>query len=137
MQIETITLGDREYTLTELPLRKARDFREHLRGIFSEIVDLMERGPKTELNDGMAVANLIRSVSDTVLNSVDTAMELVFAYSEDIAADRDYVEGNAVGSQIVDAFLAVLSLSLPFLASERGRKLTQGLATLGSNTNRT
>ena len=137
MQNEVITLGEREYTLTELPLRKASAFRKELRSIFSEIVDLLEGGPKTELSDGMAVANLIRSVSDTVLNSVDTAMDLVFTYSEDVAADREYVEDNAVGSQVVDAFLAVLLLSFPFLVSERGRKLTQGLAALGSNTNRT
>lgn len=137
MQSEVIALGEREYTLQELPLRKARAFRDQLRGVFSEVVSLLENGPDTQVNDGKAVAHLIRSVSNTVLNSVDTATDLLCEYSPEVAEDREYIEENAVGSQVVDAFIAVLMLSFPFLSSERGARITRSLAAIGSSDKQT
>lgn len=133
MQTEIIKLGDREYILAELPLRKARDFRENLRSIFTELTALLESAPGVELNDGKAVAMLIRSVSSQVLDSIDTATDLLCEYSQDIQADREYVEDHAVGSQVVDAFMVMLTLVFPFLSKERTQRIGRAISSVGSN----
>jgi hypothetical protein len=133
MKIEKITLGDREYQLAELPLRKAKAYRERLREPFGNLVDLFERTPKTEIDNARQVSQLIRSLSDTLLNSVDMVAELLLEYSDTLATDRDYILDNAYGSQVVDAFIAVLGLVFPFFGTERGSKLTKAMAAIGSN----
>lgn len=128
---ETITLGEREYTLQELPLRKARAFRENLRTVFADLASLMERAPQTNLNDTQAVAHLIRSVSATVLDSLDTALDLLCEYSQEIAKDREYIEDHAVGSQVIDAFAALLPLVFPFLSRERMSQISRAVTVTG------
>lgn len=132
MRNETVTLGEREYKLTELPLRKARAYRERLREPFGNLVDLFERTPNTEIDNARQMAQLIRSLSDTLLNSVDNVVELLFEYSAALNSDREYILDNAYGSQVVDAFIAVLGLTFPFFGTERGLKLTRTLAAIGS-----
>lgn len=134
MQKETITLGDREYTLTELPLRKAREFRAALREPFGEVIAMLENGTSTQINDGKAVAHLIRSASNTVLQSVDTATDLLCLYSPEIAKDREYVEDNAVGSEVIDAFIVVIGLVFPFLAKGRGAQISRALGSIAAPT---
>lgn len=133
MKTETIQLGDREYQLSELPLRKAKAYRERLREPFGNLVDLFERTPKTEIDNARQVSQLIRSMSDTLLNSVDTVADLLLEYSEVLGNDRDYILDNAYGSQVVDAFIAVLGLVFPFFGTERGSKLTKAMAAIGSS----
>lgn len=133
MRSETITLGGKEYELVELPIRKARTFRAQLREPFGKLVDLLERTPNTEIDNARQVAQLVRSLSDTLLNSVDIVVELLFDFSEELARDRDYIEENAYGSEVVDAFIAVLGLTYPFFGTERGLKLTQTIARIGSS----
>jgi hypothetical protein len=123
MKTEKITLGEREYTLGELPLRKAKAYRERLREPFGALVDLFERTPKTEIDSARQVSQLIRSFSDTVLSSVDTVTDLLLEYSEALENDRDYILDNAYGSQVTDAFMAVLGLVFPFFGTERGTKM--------------
>lgn len=132
MRTETVTLGEREYQVTELPLRKARAYRERLQEPFGNLVDLFERTPNTEIDNARQVAQLVRSLSDTLLNSVDLVVDLLFAYSAALDKDRDYIEDNAYGSQVVDAFIAILGLLYPFFGTERGVKLTRTLAAIGS-----
>lgn len=134
---ETIILGEREYTLEELPLRKARAFREQLKSIFTGITDLLEGAPDTQLNDTKAVASLIRSVSSTILDSIDTATDLLCDYSSALADDREYIEDNAVGSQVVDAFITMITLVFPFLAKNRLMNLGRAMGQIGSNTEQT
>lgn len=132
MRTETVTLGEKEYHLVELPLRKAKAYRERLREPFGNLVDIFESAPNTEIDNARQVAQLVRSLSDTLLNSVDIVVELLYEFSETLAGDREYIEDHAYGSQVVDAFIAVLGLTFPFFGTERGVKLTRTLAAIGS-----
>ncbi|MCB0106908.1 MAG: hypothetical protein KDE53_13395 [Caldilineaceae bacterium] len=132
MRTETVTLGDREYTLTELPLRKARAYRERLREPFGNLVDLFERTPNTEIDNARQVAQLMRTLSDTLLNSVDMVVELLLDYDERL--DREYIEENAYGSQVVDAFIAVLGLTFPFFGNSRVNKAMAAIGSGGAQT---
>lgn len=137
MKTETITLGEKQYTLRELPIRPARQFREVLKAHFGGFVDLVEASPNVELGDMKAISGLMRTLSATLLDSVDTALDLLLQFSPELAADRDYIESNAVGSQVVDAFIVAVGLSFPFFGSERISKLTRSIQRIGSQNNQT
>ena len=137
MKTETITLGEREYTLRELPIRPARQFRAALKEHFGGFIDLIEGSPNVELTDMKAVSGLMRTLSATLLDSVDTALDLLLQFSPELAKDRDYIEDNALGSQVVDSFIAAIGLSFPFFGSARIGKLTRSIQQIGSQTNQT
>lgn len=137
MKTEKIILGEKEYTLRELPLRPARQFRETLAVQFGGFIDLVEVSPHVELNDMKAVSTLLRTLSTTLLSSVDTALDLLLQYSSELAKDRDYIEDNALGSQVVDGFIAAVGLSFPFFGSDRISKLTRSIQVIGSQSNQT
>lgn len=133
MRTETITLGEKEYILREMPVRPARHFREALKAEFGSFIALVEGSPNVELNDMQAVSGLLRTLSATLLDSVDKALDLLLQYSPELAKDREYIEDNAVGSQVVDGFLAAVGLSFPFFGSERISRLTSTIRQIGSS----
>ena len=137
MRTEKITLGDREYTLRELAVRPARQFREALKAEFGGFIELVESSPNVELTDMRAVSGLLRTLSATLLDSVDKALDLLLQYSPELAKDREYIEDNAVGSQVIDGFLAAVGLSFPFFGSERISKLTGAIRQIGSQSSQT
>ena len=103
-----VLLNDQEYTITEKRSRENAEWRKELGGPFSQLVDLLEMGPDVELNDLQSLANVVRSVSGLLLNSVDTIKGLLASYAE--MPDLD----NAYDSEIVEAFTGVLALAYPF-----------------------
>ena len=103
-----VLLNDQEYTITEKRSKANAEWREELGGPFSQLVDLLEMGPDVELNDLQSLANVVRSVSGLLLNSVDTIKGLLASYAE--MPDLD----NAYDSEIVEAFTGVLALAFPF-----------------------
>jgi hypothetical protein len=48
-------------------------------------------------------------------HSIDEIIDMVFDYSPELAADREWIEENATSSEAVSAFVEVLKLSYPFL----------------------
>ena len=133
MRTETITLVEKEYILREMPVRPARQFREALKAEFGSFIALVEGSPNVELTDMGAVSGLLRTLSATLLDSVDKALDLLLQYSPELAKDREYIEDNAVGSQVVDGFLAAVGLSFPFFGSERIGRLTSTIRQIGSS----
>lgn len=137
MRTETITLGDRQYTLKEMPLKPARAWRERLREQFSSFITLVEDAPDADISNTKAVGGLLRTLSATLLDSVDLALELLLQFSPELERDRDYIENNAVGSQVVDGFLAAVALAFPFFGGERISRLTSTIRQIGSQNNQT
>jgi len=132
MRTEQIELGERQYTLKELPLRKASAWRANLATHFDGFAQLVESAPGIELNDMAAIGALMRTFSGALFQSVDTALELLIQYSPDLEKDRAYIEDNAVGSQVVDSFIAAVSLTFPFFGGDRVTRLTRSIQQIGS-----
>lgn len=84
MRTEIITLGDRQYTLKELPLKPARVWREGLRQQFSSFIGLVEGAPDVDIANTRAAASLLRTLSATLLDSVDLALELLLQFSPEL-----------------------------------------------------
>lgn len=137
MRKETITLGGRSYVVGELPLRKARAYRDMLKEKIGGVIALLESAPNVELKDTAVVGAMLRGLSETLLNSTDTAAELLYAYSEDIAKDQAWIEENAVGSEVVDATFTLLTMVFPFLAGAPAKRLMTMIQSSGSPTNPT
>ena len=105
----TIVLNETEYTITEKGSRENAKWRQELGGPFAQLVDLLEMGPNVELTDMASLANLVRSVSGLLLNSVDMITDLVRSYAPNLPE-----EAFAFDSEILEVFTEVLSLAYPF-----------------------
>ncbi len=136
MQTETITLGEKEYTLHALPLRPRRVFVEFLMNRLGDVFDLVsvfDTLRNTSVSELGEASGLLQKSAALILNSPDIAADLLYAYSTDIAADKEYIEDTAIDTQVVDGFIAVGGLLFGFLAAGRGGQIAQTLRYLTSN----
>lgn len=127
MKTETVVIGDKQYTIKEAKRKANAKWRLLFQTQFTEVADLIEGLPSTELTP-TAVGDLIRQITAKVGGSVDMLAELVFAYSPELAADRETIEEEAYDSEIMAAFTAVLKLAYPFGSVV---ETLSGLAALG------
>lgn len=124
----TVMLGGRQYQVAELRSRPNAAWRARLQVPFESLVAKLQAAEATDLSDAQGLADLVRSVSGTLLGSVDILTGLLFCYSPELAADRERIEAEAYDSELLEAFVAVLGLAYPFgdVAAKIG-----GLAALG------
>lgn len=113
MKSVIVKLAGREYTVYELKARQNQNWRDQLKTRFTTLADVIGNAPSTELNTA-GVSGLIRSVTDLVMDSIGDVREAILAYSPELSADREYIEANAYDSEIMDAFVEVLTLAFPF-----------------------
>lgn len=107
MKTATIEIDGDEYTVQELRSRDNAAWREKLQVHFDEIADVLE----AELADGRVLADVVRSVSGKLVQSVDIVRKLVADYAPDLPLDEAY------DSEVIEAFTAVLGLAYPFGAA--------------------
>lgn len=113
MRSVTVKLAEREYTVYELKARQNQNWRDQLKTRFTTLADVIGNAPATELNTA-GVSGLIRSVTDLIMDSIGDVREAILAYSPELSADRAFIEENAYDSEIMDAFVEVLTLAFPF-----------------------
>lgn len=119
-----VTLAEREYTIQQLPIKASRVWRGQLAGPFTELVNVLEGAERIELNNAHDIAAVVRSLSGTLIGSIDLVLELLFAYSPELKKDREYIEQHAYDDEAMAAFTEVLRLAYPFgilLALGNGR----------------
>ncbi len=124
MKTITVDLGGKAYVINALPMRQARIWREALGGPFAELTQTLEGAGKIELSNATDIAAVVRSLSGTLIGSIDTLMDLLFAYSPELAADRERIEDEAYDDEALAALVEVLKLAYPFgglLAAVNGR----------------
>lgn len=129
MRTEHVTLAGREYEMEELPLRKNAAWRQMLNAELQQWAELMGQTQTIELTNLADVLPVLRRGSDMVLQSPERIADLVFAYSAEIAQDRERILENAFESELVDAFSACVRLAFPF---GRLTRLVTQLAANGS-----
>jgi len=106
--ITTVRLGGVEYTLKALPIRKAREWRKRLEEYVGRL------GALGAIDLGGNIAQTIEMVRSTVLTAPDVALELVYAYAPDIAADAERIENEATDEEVVAVLGEVLRQVYPF-----------------------
>jgi hypothetical protein len=109
-----VKLGGKEYELKPKPIRKAREVRQMIEKPFGTAINALLDAPKKELNDLEGLGSLAISLKDTLLGSMDILLNIVCAYSEEIARDRKQIEEEAFDEEVVKAFVEVIKLLYPF-----------------------
>ena len=109
----TVTLGGRQYSIEKLPIRQSQRWRQSLAEPFGEISQTLEAASLVEVDQLSDIAGLVRRASGVLLGSVDKMLDLLFAYSSALAADREYIEENAYDDEALAAFVEVLKLAYP------------------------
>jgi hypothetical protein len=122
-----VVLNESTFTIGELRSRENAAWRRKLEEPFKELAGMLERAPDTELTDLQSIAQLVRTVGSTLLESIDMVKGLLIAY----APNLESVIEDAYDSEILAAFEKVLGLAYPFGG------LIQRLKALGSESNRT
>lgn len=114
MRSAIVTLGGVQYTINELPSRRAAQWRQSMQIKLGDVSALIESAPETDISSGVALANLVRDVGSTLIGSTDTLVELLFAYAPAMAADRERIENECYDSELIAAFVEVVKLAYPF-----------------------
>lgn len=122
-----IVLNEATFTIGELRSRQNAAWRRRLEEPFKGLADLLERAPDMELTDLQSIAQLVRAVGGTLLQSIDIVKELLVDYAPSLESVID----EAYDSEILEAFEKVLGLAYPFGG------LIRRLRDLGSESSRT
>lgn len=114
MKTVTVTLGERSYEIRPLPIRKAREIREKFTAPFEQAIAALDQVPQTDINDVQSLGKIALSLKDVLLGSVDLVLEILFAYSPELAADRERIEAEAYDDEAIAAFVEVVKMLYPF-----------------------
>ena len=114
MKTVVVELGGRGFEVRELPMRASRAWRERLGAPMREVVQRLQGAAAMEVTDVAGIGDLIEHVGELVLGSVEIAADLVFEYSPELAAERDWIEEQVYDSEMMAAFVEVLKLAYPF-----------------------
>lgn len=119
-----VNLGGRVYPLSPRVGRKYTRVMRHklaeLLGDVDQLVELMQAAmakETTELSGGRleAMASIVKRMTGP---QIDEALDLVYEYAPNIAADREYLEENATDAEFMGALWAIIRLSYgPFVSA--------------------
>lgn len=110
---KTVTLANKEYAISQLPMRANKEWRDKLGDPINKIVALLQNYKDLEIETGADVVGLVVVVKDVLLGGVDMIMDMLFAYSPVLASDRERIENEAYDDEAITAFAEVLKLAYP------------------------
>ncbi len=94
MKTIDIQLGGQTYTVEERKARHNAAWRQKLSEPFGELAGLLEEAGELELTPAN-IAQLLRTVGDALLHSIDTVRDLLFDFSPTLSADRKRIVAEA------------------------------------------
>lgn len=110
----TVSLGGKTYAVKALPIARAKVWREELAAPFGELARALTSATTVEIDQFGDIAALVKQFSGVLLGSVDTMLDLLFSYSDELKTDREWIEQNAYDEEALHAFSEVLKLAFPF-----------------------
>ncbi len=110
----TVELGGQPYTIQALPMKASRQWRESLGQPFAQLVDSLTQASTMQVDDLGNIGALVEVIKTVALGSVDLCVDALFAYSPELAADRERIEAEAYDEEAINAFVEVLKLAYPF-----------------------
>lgn len=110
-----VTLGGETYTIVPLPIKQSHAWRDRLAVPFNQLTLALEGAADIEIKLSSAddIVALVRSLAGTLIGSIDTVLDLLFAYSPVLAEDRERIENEAYDTEAIDAFIEVVKLAYP------------------------
>lgn len=127
MNKRTLTLGGQAYTIEELPARRNAAWRKQLEARLSPILGIIEQaGAGLELRTNEDLMKVAGQVGQLLVTAPDLLIELLFAYSSDLASQQETILDTAYDSELITAFTAVLGMAYPFGSLARLISLANG-----------
>lgn len=121
----TVELAGKKYKVTQLTIRKNREWRERFDKPIGVILDAAtlvgdlagkKYDQKGALMSDLFVAITARAadIGTLLMDSMEIVLDALYAYAPAIQADKEFVEENAFDDEAVRAFGEVLKLAYPF-----------------------
>jgi hypothetical protein len=120
MRSTSVTIAERQYTITELRARANTAWRKELDGVFGGIAGSIQAAMNTDTSNVQPMVQHIKSAISGVAGSVDEIKRLLYCYSPELSADQDWIEDNAYESDLLAVFVEVLKLAYPFGGAIQG-----------------
>lgn len=125
MKTVKIVLGNREYQVQSKPIGPSKAWRKRFAEPVQALVgslrftgDLLNQPISNGADLGGMVSQLgsvlLSGVGETLLGSMDLALEMVCSYAPEIEADRERIEAEAYDDEVLRALWEVLKLAYPF-----------------------
>lgn len=127
MNKRTLELGGHAYTIEELPARKNAAWRKLLEAKLAPILGIIEQaGAGLELRTNEDLMKVAGQVGQLLVTAPDLLIELLFAYSSELASQQEMILDTAYDSELITAFTAVLGMAYPFENLARLASLASG-----------
>lgn len=131
MNTVEITVAERTYTVTPLPIRKNREWRSRFDPILKDLSGFVGELATYAGEDFVDAPNMINRlaqglsghipmVTSYLVQSLDMIADAVFDYAPEMAKDREYIEANGYDEELVGAFVRLLPLAYPFGPAVQG-----------------
>jgi hypothetical protein len=113
MRTATVTLGGKEYVVSERRTRENSEWRASLSAWITEMSEPWKLDSDAALSPALIV-NLIHSGSDLLLGSTGKLTEMLFDYAPELASDAEQIKAESYDSEVLTAFVEILKLAFPF-----------------------
>lgn len=130
----TITLGKREFVLTELPRLKNEEWRKQLEGKLEPLIELISGLDTLEINTPEDAAKLVRSLRSVIVHSPSLLSGLIISYSPELQALEGWINENVYESELLSAIQEVIKLAYPLGGIMTLARQMNGLAQATINT---
>lgn len=120
---KTVTLGGQTYTITQLPMRANKEWRDQLAQPVIDLLALLETNQELEIGSVADLVQIVNLGKNLLLGSMDLLLNALFAYSPELQADRARIEAEAYDDEAIAALAEVVRLAYPLgmaLAALRG-----------------
>ncbi len=116
----TVNIAGQDYEIEPLTIRGNRAWREkfsqplqQLLGATRQMVDVFQ-SQQFELRDLPGLGVFVAVLGQVLLGAPDLVLDMLFAYSPALQADRERIEASAYDDEAMQAFLRILRLAYPF-----------------------
>jgi len=131
----TVTLGEQEYTIRQLPARKASGWRNSLKEPLLKIVGIVaqfsQAGDSLKTIEEADIANLaplLQTIIEDVHDGLDQLPDVVLSYSPELQADQQRIDDTTTDEEFLAAFIQMAQHSYPFFMLIREAKKVGYLA---------
>jgi hypothetical protein len=114
IRVATVTLGDKDYEITEAPILRSRAWRERFYQTIAPLLKELGGVQGVEFERPDDLLQLLPLAEQIVVNALTEVVDLLLLYSPELEADQDYILNHATERQAVRAFQEVVKLAIPF-----------------------
>ena len=104
----------RQYAVEEAGILRSRKWRMRFGETVMPLIEQLPGIMDFEFEKPEDFLKLLPFVQKIVLESLNDVFDLLVLYSPELESNREWLENNATDRQIVDAFMGVLQLAVPF-----------------------